>query len=103
MLLSGSFSYHSGIFCFISWGPGSWGLQSAFLEGAFSALDIIMPHDLSPWITWLPVNMQLTEFSKAATRSFNLSGMILHAVSFICLQVRSCSVYFIIQKLPQML
>lgn len=45
--------------------------------------------------------MQLTEVSKAATRSFILPGMILHASAFICLQVQSC-VYLIFQKLLQM-
>lgn len=77
------------------------GFKLYLSRGAFSALDI-MSHNVSPWITWLPVKMQLTEVPKAATRSSNLSGMILHAISFICLQVQSCCAYFIFQKLSQM-
>lgn len=77
------------------------GFKLYFSRGAFSALDT-MSHNLSPWITWVPVKMKLTEVSKAATISFNLSGMILHAISFICLQVQNCCVYFIFKKLSQM-
>jgi len=81
--------------------PAFRGFKLYFSRAAFSVVDI-MSHNWSPWVTRLPVEMQLTEVSKAATRSFNLSGMILHAISFICLQVQNCCAYFILQKLSQM-
>lgn len=70
-----------------------------FSRGAISAL-ATMSHNLAPWKTWPPVKMQLTEASKAATRNFNVLGMIPHAISFICLQAQYCNaLHFIFQKL----
>lgn len=79
MYLNGSFSYCSHLFSSVSWRPGFHGLQTVFLKACFSCLRYCGTH----LVSLHNVITQLPEVSKAATRSFNHLGMILHATSCI--------------------